>query len=259
MIFAADLDRTLIFSPRRLDPLGPMTVPVEWRGTEPVGFMTAKALQTLQTLAGRTTFFVNTFRGLEQARRVGFVQTGWCRYLALQNGLYLLHQGREDQAWSAHVRRTVASLPLDLPGGIARVLGCLPGIQCLSKQYEYLAVFFVEEDAFDDPACRQLARELAGQGWSLCRQRRKLYLSPLAIHKGEVLERVRELEDGDEAAGFGDSGFDLPMLRACRTAWSLRDCELWGTDWGFPLRFSASPAQAGTQEVLAHILAERAG
>lgn len=254
MIFAADLDRTLIFSKRRLDPLGPITVPAEWRQGEAFGFMTPKALRTLLALSARTAFFVNTLRGREQANRVGFISSGWCRYLALQNGLYLYRDGAEDTDWAARVRRTVSALPLGLTGGIDRVLAHLPGIQCLSKQYEYLAVFFVEEDAFDGAACAQLAEELAGQGWELCRQRKKLYLSPAPIHKGAVLDRVRTLEDGAEAVGFGDSGFDLPMLEHCQTAWSLRDCELWGRDWGFPIQFSSSPAQAGTEEVLGRIL-----
>ena len=61
-----------------------------------------------------------------------------------------------------------------------------------------------------------------------------------ALHKGAVLERVRELEGGGLTVGFGDSWFDVPMLRTCDTAWSLKGCELEGTDWGFPIRYSLS-------------------
>lgn len=253
MIFAADLDRTLIFSQRRLDPNGPAVIPAEYRQGKPFGFLTPGALEALRVLQRKTVFFLNTMRGLEQARRVEFIASGSCPYLALQNGLYLYRNGEEDREWSARVRRLVNELPLGLSDGAARVRNALPGIECLSKQYEYLAVFFVDGPAFDDTACAQLAGELARLGWALCRQRRKLYLWPKAIDKGAVLERVRDWEDGMEAVGFGDSGFDLPMLRACQTAWSLRDCELWGRDWGFPIQFSGAPAQAGTEEVLRRI------
>ena len=68
------------------------------------------------------------------------------------------------------------------------------------------------------------------------------------------MERVRDLEGGAGAIGFGDSWFDLPMLRACGTAWSLRDSELWGGDRDHSIRFSEAPAQAGSEEVLARIL-----
>ncbi|MCI8422690.1 MAG: hypothetical protein HFF50_04015 [Lawsonibacter sp.] len=256
MIVASDLDRTLIFSPRRLDPAGPITVPVEWRETQPVGFMTQRALRCFQSIAARAPFFLNTLRGLEQANRVGFVQHGWCKYLALQNGLYLYREGREDTVWSAYVRRTVSALPLDLSGGIAQVLAALPGIQCMSKQYEYLAVFFVEEVAFDSATCCQLVSELNAQGWDLCRQGKKLYLFPLAIHKGAVLDRVRALEGEETVWGLGDSEFDVPMLRACQRAFAPQDSALWNRDWGFPIQFSQKPAQAGTQELLEMILSD---
>lgn len=253
MIFSADLDRTLIYSRRRLEGGGEV-VPAEYRLGEACGFITPGALEALRAVQDRMVCLVNTLRGLEQARRVDFVADGSCRYLALQKGLYLYRDGEEDPDWSRWVARTVAELPLDLAGGIQRVLKMLPGIECLSKQYQYLAVFFVEEAAFDDEACVALAGELASMGWELYRQRKKLYLSPLEIHKGTVLDRVRDLEDGAAAIGFGDSWFDLPMLRASTQAWAPKGCELDGTDWGFPLQFSSAAAQMGTEEVLTRIL-----
>lgn len=252
MIFSADLDRTLIFSQKRLAK-GTAVIPVEYRHDEPFGFMTPAALDILQKLQQQTVCFINTLRGLEQTNRVSFVADGKCHYLALQNGLYLYRNGEEDRDWSNHVCRTVTDLPLALSQCVTQVLAELPGIQCLSKQYEYLAVFFVEEADFNQGLCDALAEQLSRSGWALSRQRKKLYLFPQAIHKGKVLDRVRLLEDGDCAVGFGDSAFDLPMLQACKSAWSLKDCELYETDWGFPIRYSSSPAQAGTEEILLKI------
>lgn len=255
MIFAADLDRTLIFSKKRLNPEGPAVIPVELREGSPAGFMTPAALRYLRELVRRSVCFINTMRGLEQSRRVAFVADGSCKYLALQNGLSLFRNGKEDVGWSNHVRGHVEGLPLPLAEGAARVLRALPGIERLSKRYEYLAVFFVDEEAFDDPACVELACEFAALGWALCRQRRKLYLYPKGIDKGTVLTRVRDWEDGVEVTGFGDSGFDLPMLGLCHEAWSLKDSELWAdaADMSY-IRFSSAPAQAGTEEVLSSIL-----
>ncbi len=265
MIFATDLDRTLIFSSARLDPEGPPVIPVEHREGKAVGFMTPCALEALQRLQRETVCFINTFRGFEQAGRVSFVGDGSCPYLAVQNGLALYQGGEEDREWSERVQRKVDALPVTLSDAIAQTLGELPGIDCLSKRYTHLAVFFVNAKRFDDAACVQLAGKLAELGWSLRRQRKKLYLSPLGIDKGAVLERVRELEGGMDAVGFGDSFFDLPMLLGCREAWSISESELddssingstptaaYKTDAG--LRFSSSPAQAGTEEVLLRIL-----
>lgn len=251
MIFSFDLDQSVLFTRARLTPQ-PETIPVEYRLGEPFGFMTPAALQALRDIQRRAVCLVNTLRGLEQARRVCFVDDGSCRYLSLQNGLYLLRDGVPDRDWADSVARTVAQLPIGLDQGVARVTGELPGVDCLSKRYEYLAVFFVGE-AFDDAACGALAGELAQCGWELVRQRKKLYLSPLAIHKGAVLERVLELEGADQAVGFGDSGFDLPFLRLCQVAYAPKGCELEGQDLDVSLQFSAHPAQLGTEEVLSKI------
>lgn len=249
MIFAADLDRTLVFSAHSRSPDVPV-VAAEYRNEEPYGFMTHTALCALRALQKRTTFFVNTLRGEEQARRVVFVENEGCPYLACQNGLYLYRAGVLDTAWAAHVARTVASLSQSLDAGIAQISHSLPGIDCLSKRYEYLAVFFTHAHEFDNTACANLALELADAGWELHRQGKKLYLSPLSIDKGAVLRRVRELEDGDSAVGFGDSYFDLPMLAACNEAYSLAASELYGQTHQFHIHFSTHSTQAGTEEIL---------
>lgn len=252
MIFCFDLDGTLIHSRRRLTE-GGAVLTAEYRQGEEIGFITPKALEAFRAIQRRSVCLVNTLRGLEQARRVDFVRDGSCRYLALQNGLYLYRDGILDTAWSARVSQAVNGLPLGLDDGVARVQNCLRGIECLSKQYEYLAVFFVQPD-FDDQLCAALAAEFAALGWVLCRQRKKLYLLPGPIDKGSVLDRVRELEGGAEAIGFGDSMFDLPFLRSCGTAWAPGGCELEGQALDFPIRFSEGTAQAGTEAALCHIL-----
>lgn len=252
MIFTADLDRTLIYSQRRLTETPPV-IPAEYRLGRPCGFLTVGALAALRDIQRQTVCLINTLRGLEQTNRVLFARDGSCRYLALQNGLYLYRDGVLDTAWSDFVSRTVGELPIGLAQGSDLVLRNLRGIECLSKSYAYLSVFFVTED-FDEGLCLSLASELATKGWALYRQRRKLYLYPCAIDKGTVLRRVQELEGQAEAIGCGDSYFDLPMLRVCQEAYAPSDCELAGTDWGFPIHYSKRPAQAGTEELLRCIL-----
>lgn len=252
MIFAADLDRTLLFSQRMLAE-NPETIPVEYRQGEPFGFMTEHALSVLYALSKKMVFFVNTLRGEEQAKRICFVRDGACEYLACQNGLYLYHHGVLDTGWSRFVAGTVKDLPVSLAAGVDKVLKALPGIECLSKCYEYLAVFFVDELGFDETCYSQLASALSKDGWELYRQRKKLYLSPIAVGKGAVLRRVQELCGGMETVSFGDSYFDVPMLKASFSAFSLFGCELYGQDWGFPINYSKQPAQAGTEEILCFI------
>ena len=137
MIFSTDLDHTLIFTERHLRGSAPVTA-VEQRLGEPFSYMTPGALALLRRIQKNAVCLVNTLRGYEQAMRVSFVRDASCRYLALQNGLYLYRDGALDMDWASHVARTVRALPIDLDGAVGQVLDGLAGIECLSKRYEYL-------------------------------------------------------------------------------------------------------------------------
>ena len=65
---------------------------------------------------------------------------------------------------------------------------------------------------------------------------------------------MRTLEDGQEAIGFGDSWFDLPMLKVCRYAFAPGESALASLPCAFPIFFSERPAQAGSEEILERIL-----
>jgi hypothetical protein len=265
---AADLDDTLIFSGRRLTAAAvPFAgaVAVEHREGLPVAYMTAPALAALRELQRRAVFVLSTLRGEEQARRVVFVRDGSCRYLCCQNGLYIYRDGVADAEWAERVARTVAALPLTLEAAAGRALE-LPGVLCQSRRYEHLAVFFVEPAAFAAPPYLALRRELALRGWQLQRQRRKLYLMPLAVDKGQALRRIREREGG-EAAGLGDSYFDWPLLAECRRRFAPAGSALAAAGTGaaddeFPageslpagIEFSSRPFLAGTEELLDKML-----
>jgi hydroxymethylpyrimidine pyrophosphatase-like HAD family hydrolase len=265
MILASDLDDTLIFSARRLGagaspPSG--AVAAEYKNETPIAYMTAPALAALRELQRRFVFVLSTLRGEEQARRVIFVRDGSCRYLCCQNGLYIYRDGAPDTAWAKRVAQLVSALPLSLEDAAAGIL-TLPGVLGQSRRYEYLAVFFVAPAEFAAAPYLDLRRKLARQGWRLHQQRRKLYLLPLAVDKGQALLRIRALE-GREAAGIGDSYFDWPLLAACRRRFAPAGSFLaaaGAADGEFPpeeekpvgIEFSKEPLLAGTEEILRYL------
>ena len=127
MIFSTDLDHTLIFTERHLRGSAPVTA-VEQRLGEPFSYMTPGALALLRRIQKNAVCLVNTLRGYEQAMRVSFVRDASCRYLALQNGLYLYRDGALDMDWASHVARTVRALPIDLDGAVGQVLDGLAAV-----------------------------------------------------------------------------------------------------------------------------------
>ena len=73
MIFASDLDRTLIYSKRALDefgvPEGLLLVPVEQKDGDSVAFMTETSYLQLKELANQSLFVPVTTRTTEQFKR----------------------------------------------------------------------------------------------------------------------------------------------------------------------------------------------
>ena len=146
------------------------------------------------------------------------------------------------------------ALPIDLDGAVGQVLDGLAGIECLSKRYEYLAVFFVDEGRFDDTACGQLAQALAKSGWELFRNGKSCTFHRLQSTKVPSLSVCGRLKMGRRQSASGDSWFDLPMLKVCRYAFAPGESALASLPCAFPIFFSERPAQAGSEEILERIL-----
>lgn len=251
MIFSTDLDRTLLFSRRRLCP-GDEVEPAEFKEGKPIGYMTAGALGCLRLLQQKTVFVVNTMRGIDQAERVSFIADGSCRYVLCQNGLRLYIDGARDRRWERAVSRLAGSCRIGLAEAVELVWRELPGVETLSKRYEYLAVFFVGE-AFLDKAYRKQRKRFAKMGWDLYRQGKKLYVAPLTVNKGVALSYIQELEQTAQVWGFGDSYFDLPMLSACERRFSLVGSDLWRINIRMPVTFSRLPGANGSEEILRRV------
>ncbi|WP_040197229.1 hypothetical protein [Candidatus Soleaferrea massiliensis] len=254
MIFSTDLDRTLIFSKRRFDPKKVQTVPVEQREGVDCSFMTPRAYYYFQEIMRRTVLVANTMRGIEQAKRIRFVQEGRCDYVVTQNGLYIYRDDRPDKLYGEIVAALAAQTQFGFDEAIDQILHEVGGILCMSKRYEYMAVFFTDGERFDRRAYQQLRMYYHDCGWELYEQGKKLYLSPLAVDKSRALLYIREREQADSVTSFGDSYFDIPMLKASDIRYSLAGCELQEIHPDFEIHYSDSPGILGSQEVMEHFL-----
>lgn len=253
MIFTTDLDRTLIFSKRRFDPEKIKTVAVEQREGVDCAFMTPRAYECFQKVREKTIFIANTMRGIEQAKRICFIKDNSCDYVVAQNGLYLFRKGEADDTYSELIKRLSSQTAVSFDDAIITVQKELKGIECMSKRYEYMAVFFVDLSLWEPALYIELRSRFEKQGWELYIQGKKLYLSPKAVDKGVALHFIQEREQDGDTIGFGDSYFDIPMLKACETGYSLKDSELESIHPDFFIHYSKAPGILGSEEILADI------
>ncbi|WP_160721195.1 hypothetical protein [Bacillus sp. USDA818B3_A] len=221
MIFASDLDRTLIYSERAIKefgkPEGITLRPVETKGNNWVAYMTEKSYYQLKELAGKSLFVPVTTRTTAQFNRfVIFSEDIPIKYAITSNGANILLHGHPMIEWSDHIQRrletesvTQAELLAILNREGTRLDGEMK--QAEGWFFYYLLNYLPSES--ERKSINQLSSEY---GWRISLQGRKLYFVPKAISKGNALDFICHLEGVEAVAGAGDSLLDWDFLKNCQ-------------------------------------------
>ncbi|GHH98276.1 hypothetical protein [Neobacillus kokaensis] len=221
MIFASDLDRTLMYSIRAMEELGWVDEysmkPVEFKDNRWVGYMTETAFTTLKQLSQHVLFIPITTRTTAQFNRfVIFQKEIPLQYAVTTNGANILYRGKLLEEWSAHISAAMKreSLPM------AEMLALLEreGFIFAGKLWHVENLFFYYTLTSLPPSFnRSMLEDFASMyGWRVSLQGRKLYFIPKAISKGAALDYICQREGISEIAGAGDSILDWDFLRNCQ-------------------------------------------
>ena len=233
MIFASDLDRTLIHPYRTLPearfPEAPVAEVYEGR---PITVCSLETLSLLDELAALDAFVAVTTRSLHQLQRVEPLWERARRSWAIcANGATLLAHGEVDREWKTVVDELCGGCasaaeaeaavyaafgPAGPEGWLLRVRDCderfLYAICELARLPEGLAA-----------AASEAMRPL---GWQAVLHGRKLYLLPAGLTKLRCVEYLAERVGATVVAAAGDSLLDAELLAAADLAWCPRDSEL---------------------------------
>ncbi|QIZ09629.1 hypothetical protein HFZ78_25550 [Priestia megaterium] len=221
MIFASDLDRTLVYSKRAIKELGELdkTVikPVEKKDNNWVAYMTERSFFALKELSLTSLFVPVTTRTTEQFNRFYiFNEDIQLKYAITSNGANIINKGEIMKDWSTYIfqRMNAESVPQNELLAILKREGFHFDGQI--KQAENLFFYFILNSlppASDQKAINDLA---VSYGWRISIQGRKLYFIPLAISKGDALEFISKREGMEVIAGAGDSVLDWDFLKNCQ-------------------------------------------
>ncbi|AFM40888.1 putative HAD superfamily hydrolase [Desulfosporosinus acidiphilus SJ4] len=232
MLFASDLDQTLIYSHRSLTPSSKADpiLPVERLDNRDVSFMTQNALKLLQELSGQILFVPVTTRTILQYSRVNLQGYGICpRYAVTSNGGTVIQEGCEDKAWKEQV----------LAGNVncADVRDLLSKFREIShpswvlKESDKLAddLFYyciVDREKMPYSELDDFALWAGKLRWTLSIQGRKLYLIPYHVSKKSAILYLQEKEGLSTLAAAGDSLLDLELLQQADAAFAPSHGEL---------------------------------
>lgn len=257
-LVACDLDQTLIYSRSAFRvPEGvplPDLVTVEFLDGEPLSYVTQRAAAGLRALAAAATFVPVTTRTLEQYRRVRLGTRS--QYAIAANGAHLISGGEPDRSWAARVtaRLEASGRPLEEIREIAVRLADSGSWVRTVRDADGFFVYLVAHHRDLIPDLSGLAADLAGRGWTLSIQGRKVYLVPAALTKEAALAEVQARTGVSRVVAAGDSLLDRGMLTRADIA--VRPCHGELHEQGFSpagMRVSTYPGVLGGDEIVALI------
>lgn len=258
MIFASDLDRTMIYSDKFLEEFPGEVVAVE-RGKY-FSYMTKRAVVLLKVLAERITFIPCTTRTIEQYQRIQFFHDQVVpSYAIVSNGANILLNGLLDIGYQDNIRQALLN-------------DCLAGEDIL-KEFEKIAhqdwaqalrnadgVFYyciVDREKLPWKELESFAKWALRQKWEISVQGRKLYLVPQVVNKWSALKRIMEVKEDGRILSAGDSLLDLPLIKGAEYSISPAHGELY-EQYGQASKlakwqFTKSPGIKAGEEILGAI------
>lgn len=210
MVYASDLDRTLIFSHRFLDEhkYNKKIVLVEDKDGKEISYMSELAYNKLQEINNNKdiTFIPTTTRSLEEYNRIrlGFKP----EWVIAANGGVILHNGEIDKEYKNYTKTYLN--PMDI-ASLSMDLSEFASIQKSPRLVDgcYLFVKTTNEDLFDVEVQDIIDRY---KKWSIVRQKNKCYAIPLHISKQVALRWIWNKLNEPYIVASGDSLLDVPML-----------------------------------------------
>ncbi|MEG6615764.1 hypothetical protein V6C27_04890 [Peptococcaceae bacterium 1198_IL3148] len=212
MIFASDLDRTLIYSSRFIAD-GGRHYRVEVG--DYASYMTERAAALLQIIADRLIFVPCTTRTVEQYRRVTFVTDLQPKYAVTSNGGNLLIDGQLDQSYHQEILLKLRDCAPS--ADIIKEFNRIVSDAWVIKMKEAEGLFYyclVDRPALPEPELAQFTSWAATQNWEISLQGHKLYLVPKVINKWAPIAKIMAITGETEVYTAGDSLLDLPLLTA---------------------------------------------
>lgn len=233
VLFASDLDRTLIYSRRAMELGRPVADPVcvEVYDGVPTSFMTPAALTALAALSHRVVFVPTTTRTLEQFRRIRLPGVA-APYAITTNGARILDQGEPCPEWERRIDAGLAGVaPYAEAAARLEPLWQRPWVLKRRSAEDRFRYVVVEPGLVDPDWVAEVEACATGLGWTVSVQGRKIYAIPGTLTKEAALAEVVERAGADVVVAAGDSLLDRGLLTAADHAVRPAHGELHEVGW----------------------------
>lgn len=208
MIFATDLDQTLIFSYKHLTGKSPV-VPVEFKDGKELSYMTTESFEKINKLKEKMTIIPVTARSTEQFERIIFTKE--FKYAILANGATILKNGIPVEDWQKHINKIKQDKKFDYDYFL----------KFLEDKQKYFrikprivndAIIFFKFEQIPDNFMFDIYKSAGILKWNFILQGMKGYIFPREISKDNALKYLyNEIKD-DKLITAGDGNLDVDMI-----------------------------------------------
>ena len=214
MIYATDLDRTIIFSSKFINNKKNI-ICVEKKGNNPISYMTMEAISKFKELKEKNNLKIIpvTTRSLEQFKRVEPVQD--CEFAITSNGGIILKNGEILESWQKYIENILDNYKKDfevLEKYILKFKDCYERNPKLIDNTFVFMKLLNNEDKIKKILI-QLDNELDKSKWAFTLQGLKLYIIPKEINKENALLYLKEYLKEDIIITSGDGKLDYNFLK----------------------------------------------
>lgn len=213
MIFASDLDQTLIYSERFLTEFPGEVVAVEIGKYS--SYMTKRASELLKIISSKITFIPCTTRTIEQYNRIQYFRDSIRpNYAVVSNGANILLSGVVDLGYQERLFYQLLNECLASKDVLAEFskLASKEWAQPMHEADKTFHYCIIDRQKIPLEELKSFGNWVEKQQWTMSIQGRKLYLIPKIVNKGNALRRIMELAGKSEVFSAGDSLLDLPLL-----------------------------------------------
>ncbi|GGD87201.1 hydrolase [Paenibacillus nasutitermitis] len=217
MIYASDLDQTLIYSTRSMGaPLDSHDIlPAESVNGKIVSYMSRRTLSLLQSLPPGMGFVPVTTRTIAQYERIHLFRDHVVpAYAVTSNGGNILLHGQVDEEWRAMIREKVSALAADAVEARSYFEPLMNDQWVVGERFcdELFYAFVIQRDLMPLEAVMEKAEQVKALGWEVSIQGRKIYLVPSVVNKADAVNEVRRRLGINELIASGDSILDQCLL-----------------------------------------------
>ena len=220
MIFATDLDNTMIFSHRVVNGFENDVCCVEYYNGKPITYMTPTSIEKLKNLMSKIYLIPITTRSVSQFERIEFFPSA--EFAVVDNGGTILHNGVPHQGWEDYISNILKKYDFE---NVIKVFSKLPNLTLQPRLVDGKFVF-AKSDNID--LCKQILQtKLNTKIWQLSFQGSKIYAIPMEITKGNALKFINNNLIKDKlVVSAGDSNLDISMLEYSDISIIPNNCSL---------------------------------